>query len=361
MKMKKISLYILLISTALMLGACGKKEEDSSVSSETDVASVSVSDKTSAAEEQYTETDPEILALKELESVSFGGKYRLYNVNSDKLINDSDDYMNESRDRFIAFVITEVADNGKETIVARTIGEPYPMDIFTTVDPFIAKKYDPEKLYNRYLESRKAYVDMGYSEDSIHTVLTGLLAPGKAGDAVLPETRFIDILFQFILIPGATTRGADFVMPASYSDGFSMCLCDLASDGYPEVLVKGETVDIVLWGKHWMDSDIFGGVGFINPDEGILYDRHDEFNPVYYQLVENGFTVYDQIHYSGYHEEEGSDIPSYVLELPDGTEKYIAPDQAHIPGHGVKPIDELNLTFSPLTPLNIVKICEHLE
>ena len=77
--------------------------------------------------------------------------------------------------------------------------------------------------------------------------------------------------------------------------------------------------------------------------------------------MENGFSVYDSIHYSGYHEEEGSDIPSYVLELPDGTERYIAHDQAHIPEHGVKSIDELNLTFSPLTPLNIVKICEHLE
>ena len=56
--MKKFSIYILMIITALLLGACGKKEDDTEVSVKKDDTSVSVSDKTSAAEEQYEMLSP---------------------------------------------------------------------------------------------------------------------------------------------------------------------------------------------------------------------------------------------------------------------------------------------------------------
>ncbi|MCR5116815.1 MAG: hypothetical protein K6A97_04820 [Lachnospiraceae bacterium] len=361
---KRIKVISIIILSSLALCACTNKEPVNSVASTDSSVVESVSrvsesvESTESVKETNEVSDPDLLLLEGLEYASIKGKYRLYNINFDKMYSDIIDFENDSIERFPAFVITEVKDDGSEVVVKKTIQEAYDKETFLSAADFLVDLYDMDKIYDNYLSLRKGYVERGYEEININDAIYQLTGQ----DYLYIESTLESALFQFMTLPGATTKGADFIMPTPYFPTMEVAVTDIGKDHYPEGLVKAyENAEIIVNKDNWIDADLLGGVRFLNPETGLIFDSHDEFQMRYYKLDKNEISLSESVVYDGYHEIPNSEEVLYVLKNADGTESYLTPEEAHTPKYEVSSIDDLNYNWVSYTPLNVVKLCEHLD
>lgn len=358
---KKIKVISVIILSSLALCACTDNKPVTSVNSSVTESVSSVTESTESVEsvENVSDAaDPELLLLEGLEYASIDNDYRIYNVNFDKMYSDTIDFENETIERFPAFVITKTDESGNETIVKKTIQKAYDKDTFLSTSEYIIDIYDMDKVYDNYLARRKDYIERGYEEKDITDAIMEL----TNNDAIYIETTLENALFQYMTLPGATTKGADFIMPMPYYPAMSIYVTDLGQDYYPEALIKEyDHVDVVVQKENWVDADVISGIRYIGPDEGILYDTTDEFEMSYYKMNENECVLDETIKYEGYHEDPETEGIFYVLKNDDGTETYLTPEEAHAPKYDLKKVEELDYNWLSFTPLNVIKLCEHLD
>ena len=360
----KIKAISFIIFSSLTLCACTAKEPVKTVTSAESSVTESVSGVSEFVEnvESFSVTsdtsDPELLLLEGLEYASIDNDHRLYNVNFDKMYSDTIDFENESIERFPAFVITKTDGSGNETIVKKTIQKAYDKNTFLSASENIIDIYDMDKVYDNYLARRKDYIDRGYEEEDIIDAINEV----TQNDAIYIETTLESALFQYMTLPGATTKGADFIMPMPYYPAMSISVTDLGNDGYPEALIKEyDHVDIVVQEENWADADVISGIRRLDPVTGMVYDSTDEFELFYYKLDKNDLLLDETIKYDGYHEDPDSDEIFYVLKNDDGTETYLTPEEAHDPKYDLKDIEDLDCKWMSYTPLNVIRLCEHLD